>query len=223
MKLIEMAGPFLRQKKFRELPVNQILKAMVVQPIHTGFEPGKPPQSVFVHNEVWELEGVAEDGISGFRPNSVYGKEVFSQFFRTISILVLNSMNAESHGIEPLEEGFQLFRFLVVVPCASDQHSELFPWKGSHFSGIQEPPFFEVPNSLFHVLPAGVLGQDGPDDDLKRSVPWPPVGVPQGLVEAPVDGNKKGKFLNFVFQNGKQVLYRRWESTDPRFFRENRV
>jgi len=125
-----------------------------------------------VNNEDRMTTGIKEDGVGGFRPDAVDGKQLLAQFLRG---------NAEHAGerarvVFPNKvcEGFQFASFLPKVAGGTNEAGKAS--NGNVFHGAKREKSFaaKIRNSTLHVGPGGILGKDGADNDFKAGAAWPP-------------------------------------------------
>jgi len=93
---------------------------------------------------------------------------------------------------EIIQEGRKPFGLDVEIARRPDELGEslviqlMEPLRG------QEMGLFEIGNGLFDIGPVGILGQDGPDTDLKRGLPRPPVLGTHRFIEMMINLLKGG-------------------------------
>lgn len=128
---------------------------------------------VGVYDEDRVLARVQENRIGGFRPYTEDREKLLPQLDRggrehaADRSLVL--------AVEKLAEGFELSRLLSEITGGANQSLE--PWQGGALDSPrrQQTRRTELSEGKLDVFPGRVLGQNGADDDFKRSLPGPPV------------------------------------------------
>jgi len=146
---------------------------------------GGNPGGVGIDDEDGTVEGVEEDRVGGFQADAFYGEQLSSQLVSGDCAEVFQS--AVVLFEKPGDEVFETFGFYVEIAGGSDQFGELVVWDGSDGFGIEAAADFEVADRFFDVGPAGVLSEDGADDDFKRRFAGPPALRSETVVEAVVD------------------------------------
>jgi hypothetical protein len=128
---------------------------------------------VGVNNKDGMVAGIEEDGVGGFRPDAAEREELFTQ----------NVRGRCEKGIERAfilfkkegDEGFEGLRFLAEVAGGAKVGSEPGGANFCYCGGREQFCGAKIGDGALYILPRGVLGKNGADDDFKAGTAGPPM------------------------------------------------
>lgn len=118
-----------------------------------------------VHDEYRVIAGVKQDGVSGFRANTVEGEKFIPEFF-----CGLGEHAAERAGvmlIKKADKGFEISGLLAEIAGWSDQN---FQFRQRHFTQggqTEQTCMAQIGQGFFNIAPIGVLREVGTHNHFK--------------------------------------------------------
>ncbi len=147
--------------------------------------PNRDSSGVVIYDKDGPVQGVEQDGVGRltpdasdrqkFRPQSLRGS-----VFETRQVAVVG-------GEEPVYKVLEPLCFDIEVAGGPYEFGKLLSWHAVKWIGIKAPCRLEIGYGFFHILPIGVLRQNGADNYLKPRLAGPPVLRAEGVVQQSVD------------------------------------
>lgn len=128
---------------------------------------------VSVNYENRPVGGVQQDAVRGLRSNTPHGQQIFPK-----NVGLVKQHSVEFSRILPddhLQEILQAKGFDIKIAGRPDQFGKDLQRDGRKAGKGEKSCCLQIGNSLFNIGPTGVLGEDGTNSDLERTVARPPV------------------------------------------------